>query len=174
MTDTRKPYDPAWPHGFETRDGKKIVARFYGPFGFYARQWMLEDDMILLTDENGRCPVSDGPSDDDIFCTPAPVEKPLECWVNVYPSGMVMHMDSRSNALDLAAKVCPTRVAVHMREVTDEPAANEPGALSAEQVTTLRAALSDLIDAAADCSDPIDPQAFEFARRALAETKGQP
>jgi len=133
MTDTRKPYDPAWPHGFETRDERKVEPLTHYPD---ARGWRLPDTGLrFATDEHGKYL---GNPRYDIYCTSAPVEKPLECWVNVSRSGFLEgpYVSERDARVMAKAKDI-LRIAVHMREVTSEPAAKEPGGLSAAEVEKL-------------------------------------
>jgi len=152
MTDTRKPYDPTWPHGFETRDGRKAV--MLGTATDRILIWKVDgEDILPLTTDTGAsrhfCA-----SYLDIFCTPVPVEKPLECWVNVYSDGDWSMFDSHEDAARSGGYGRPgERIAVHMREVTAEPlvlgagrmgeatfgapAAKEPGSLSAAEVEKL-------------------------------------
>jgi len=151
MTDTRKPYDPTWPHGFETRDGRKVTKRDW-IFGS-ATYWDLPDNTLFITDDRGRA--SRGKQHDlDVFCTAAPVGKPLECWVNVLRDGFLSGpYRSEFEAADWAKSPIVARSAVHMREVTAEPlglgagrmgeatfgapAPKEPGSLSAAEVEKL-------------------------------------
>ena len=139
MTETRKPYDPTWPHGFETRDGRKAIK--LGDTIDGSIIWQISGEECLLSTSSKGHEDYGHPSDLDIFCAPSPAEKPLESWVNVDLDGNIFGPYRSTHRARKVAEFggvsCYTRIAVHMREVTSEPATKESGSLSAEQVEEL-------------------------------------
>jgi len=129
-------YRPAWEHGFETRDKRDVS--LVGKIGVDRIVWAADRDLIQTSVDGLDLSFVGGPhSPNDIFCKPAPGAAPLECWVNVYPTGRVVLYSPDQSRRSADAACQPVRIGVHMREVTSELAAKEPGSLSAADVEKL-------------------------------------